>query len=360
LNFAIIQGYAMLGNQHNNHNILSSAKRNTSLVFAVIAISGIMSITFMSFKQARNNIRLVRAIENGDLISATGALDHGADPNLEYRDSTEPGNVLQRFEQWLTGRTLQQHSHKRAPRSALCIAMGSKRGIDRQQLDIIRLLLQRGADINSRNNDGETPLMYANLALMPPNDVTSKQAQYELTMLQILLLAGADVNAKDKGGVTALMFAASKGCTDIMDILLRHGAKINDSCFYGGSALSLAAREEHLDAVRFLLNHGADVNVADGTGKTALMVAPSPSNLKIINLLLERGALVDLQNKKGQTVLMEVAEGGDFDAVKLLLKHHANTTLRNAQGKTAADLAVQDEQFDVAHLLKHLAPLIKR
>jgi hypothetical protein len=80
--------------------------------------------------------------------------------------------------------------------------------------EIVQLFLEKGADVNAKDNDGWTALMIA-----------AEKGHSEI--VQLLLEKGADVNAKDNDGVTALMFAAANGHTEIVQLLLEKGADVN-------------------------------------------------------------------------------------------------------------------------------------
>ena len=80
------------------------------------------------------------------------------------------------------------------------------------ELDVVKVLVDNGADVNARDNVGTMPLMWA--AFMG-----------ELEVIKFLMDKGADVNAKDKDGRTPLIFAKSEGHPDVVKFLKQHGAK---------------------------------------------------------------------------------------------------------------------------------------
>ena len=78
----------------------------------------------------------------------------------------------------------------------------------------------------------------------------------DINRIKKLLDKGADVNAKDKDGETALMAAALRGHTEIVQFLLNKGADVNAKRNDGTTALMAAAREGHTETVRILKQAG--------------------------------------------------------------------------------------------------------
>ncbi len=82
----------------------------------------------------------------------------------------------------------------------------------RRHLETMKLLLDKGADINSQNDFGWTALMEASL-------------WGRLAVVNVLVNRNADVNVKDNWGVTALTLASSNGHTAVIKLLKDHGAR---------------------------------------------------------------------------------------------------------------------------------------
>jgi ankyrin repeat protein len=205
----------------------------------------------------------------------------------------------------------------------------------------IRLLLEHGADPNIRSIEGRTPLY---LASTEPAGVD---------IVKMLLDKGADPNGKDLTGRTPLMAAASAGNTEAMRLLIAKGAKVNASMGSGSTAIINAAASRNLSAVQFLIEQGADVNSRTKRGGTALDIAASWGSVEIAKLLLAKGARVDTQDDRGYTPLMYAAysEAMPVEVVRLLLAKGAD---RNAtgEGETAISLASKRGDTEIVRLLK--------
>jgi ankyrin repeat protein len=246
-------------------------------------------------------------------------------------------------------------------------------------------LLDRGASANTRNDAGETPLMYAALYSdaagikllldrgADPNAASAKGVTAlmwsvdDIRKVRLLVTAGADVNAKSGGGRTPLMIAASRyGSAEVVKFLLSKGAEVNavDKTFGpplvpigagASTALFEAAKIDEPATVRWLLEQGAEVNSKDRAETTPLAAAVLFGNIQNVKLLLAKGADVNIATKAGYTPLMYGAIRGNVEVMRMLLARNADANARDQAGNTALMWAAYSEYGDpkpVALLLK--------
>eukprot|EP01063_Lacrimia_lanifica_P041004 TRINITY_DN9466_c0_g2_i1.p1 TRINITY_DN9466_c0_g2~~TRINITY_DN9466_c0_g2_i1.p1 ORF type:complete len:512 (+),score=50.81 TRINITY_DN9466_c0_g2_i1:208-1743(+) len=211
------------------------------------------------------------------------------------------------------------------------------------------LLVQHGADVDSRGGGGLTPLMRA----------ASEGDEYAV-LAGCLLDLGADPNARAEGcGKTPLMWAVGRsGSVAVTDLLLTHGADVRARAADGTTALMthVAAFRQWWrdDVLQLLLAAGADVNARDDAGQTALLhlvrsVAFDSSGYKanaristrsnrIIEALVAAGAELNIPDAGGYTPLMVAVEGVP-GLVPGLLAQGADLAATTPSGVSAADLA---------------------
>jgi ankyrin repeat protein len=282
---------------------------------------------------------------------------------------------------------------------------------DGQEVDLVRHLVQKGANINGLKRHGLTPFLAAcqsgNVEIMtilldagadlhesrssgwagPCNALRLAICSRRTEAVRLLLARGlktygnlsrntplhtaayhvsapilllliehgvGDISALDDYGFTALQRTAQDGgnaqdITASLTVLLDHGAAIDQLSRGGSSALHYA--------VMFLLGRGANVALVDRNGQTALHKARSA---EMVTALLAKGALVDAVDKQGMTPLHRSAGLGDEAAVpaaRALLQAGAGVNATDKKGdvplhlwaKSFSNTAVEFAQLLIDH-----------
>jgi ankyrin repeat protein len=180
-------------------------------------------------------------------------------------------------------------------------------------LDVVRAgdlaqvrLLAGKTDLEARDPQGRTALLLATHA----NDVE---------IARVLIEAGADVNAKDGLKDTPFLYAGAEGRDEILKLILATGkARLDDANRYGGIALIPAAHHGHPTTVAILLEAGLDVDHVNNLGWTALLEAVilgdgGPIYQEIVGQLVDAGAQ-QIPDGEGVTP-QEHAKRRGFDAI---------------------------------------------
>ena len=240
-------------------------------------------------------------------------------------------------------------------------------------VDLVRFLLEKGAEVDARNGRGLTPLAFTalkgrtpaaglliergadvnvrNALNMTPLIIAAEQGSMEL--VGKLIAAGADVGIESRIG-TALHRAAFKGQTEVIQVLLKAGAKteVMSRKYF---PLHLAAMAGHLGAVSALVKGGADMNSRDGDGRTPLhrvLSASNPHVSEIALFLIDGGAEADTTGEEGETPLMTAVRQGYTEVVRSLLEKGARTEVRDRNfHQTLLHLAAIRGYGDIAEIL---------
>src|SRR5262249_13760791 len=149
-----------------------------------------------------------------------------------------------------------------------------------------------------------------------------------LETLRLLIDRGANVNAKNDFDATALLWAARD--PEKARLLVEHGADVNARSKQGRTPLMLASlRHGGSQTVALLLAKGSEVNVKDGKGDTALGLAASIGEVESMRMLLARGADPDVRNARGESPLIYATKCKSGGAVKLLLQKRVEVNAAN-------------------------------
>lgn len=140
-----------------------------------------------------------------------------------------------------------------------------------------------------KNTENKNNCAVCRSSILNENMLIKAIEKGQTQIVRILLERGHDVNIKDVGGITALMKASFEGHTEIVSLLLEKGADVNAFDHMGISSLMGASYRGHTEIVSLLLEKGADVNAEDITKRTALMFV-GKKNMEVASLLVKKGA----------------------------------------------------------------------
>jgi hypothetical protein len=144
---------------------------------------------------------------------------------------------------------------------------------------VVRLLLERGAEVNMESTHYDSPLQVAS-------------AGGHEAVVRLLLERGAEVNMESTYYGSPLQVASAGGHEAVVRLLLERGAEANMKSTHYGSPLQVASASGHEAVVRLLLEKGANLGAEDGKGASALDFAFAGDHQRVIRLLIDKGALV--------------------------------------------------------------------
>lgn len=163
--------------------------------------------------------------------------------------------------------------------------------LDFQRNANVKTLLDNGCDADLRCNAGFTPLMRICSAC---NSDTDKDGQLEL--IKILLRGGAEVNAASENGNTALSYACRKNNWGAVRVLLDAESDVNVRDKQGDTPLHEAAMANQPEIARLLLDAGANGNVNNAQGETALLLSAKQGYVKVVTEFFGDGSAISEEN----------------------------------------------------------------
>lgn len=184
--------------------------------------------------------------------------------------------------------------------------------------EVIELLVSHGAEVNVQEKSyGSTPLHQA--AKGGNKEVANPQ------IVQLLLAKGAKLEVKDNDGNTPLGWASAYGHEEVVELLLAHGADLKTKNNYGCGPLHNAALNGYQKVAEILLKHGAEVNARDNKGQNPLHYAAGlapQAHKEMVEFLIAQGVEVNAKNNEGLTPLKLAIQREDRPEVVVLLRQH--------------------------------------
>ena len=181
-----------------------------------------------------------------------------------------------------------------------------------KHLEACRVLVEAGANVNARGDDGDTALhQSARLG--------------DCSLIAYLVSVGADLETP--GGTSPLHAAAMRGHGQACELLLRLGARPNATCGDGNTALHLAALYGRTGAVDAILRGGGDATLKNNNGFLAIHYAVGAAPVDTCEMLLHAGSPVNAPDANGDAPVVIAALKGRADVMRTLLRHGATPSV---------------------------------
>lgn len=129
-----------------------------------------------------------------------------------------------------------------------------------QDFQAVKVLVEKGANIDKKQGDGITPLMFA-------------VEKGNLEIAEYLINKGADVNSRAKNKNTPLIIATFHGQDECVELLIKNGANVNLKQCDGFTALHFASEKDFIDVAKILIKGGADRNIKNLRNQTCVDMA---------------------------------------------------------------------------------------
>lgn len=216
----------------------------------------------------------------------------------------------------------------------------------RGDLELCKLLL---------DYDGDLFIGASWKAYSTPLHIASEKGHVEI--VRLFILEGVDVNLQNAAGDTPLHFAAKLKQIEVVKELLRHDANVNLNNNIGEIPLNgmgiegKSPEDAYEKTVEVLIKSGADIYNRNKYGHTPLIDACSANATKVVKMLIEYGSNVNDASDSGFTCLMASAFNGNVELVTLLLDRGANPNLTNKDGNKASFYARENGYMGINDIL---------
>jgi ankyrin repeat protein len=238
-------------------------------------------------------------------------------------------------------------------------------------IDLIKSLIDRGVDLNIRNNLGNTALLIAinlnnseiakmlldaganpNVGRMAPLSIAIRDDHKEI--VRMLIDAGANLNMKGTG-YAPLLRAVRDNRPEIVQMLLnakpvdKFDLNVND--ISGNTLLMIAVTNNNINTVTMLLDAGADPNIKNHLDSSPLMLAMINEHYDMAISLLAHGADPNIKNLASEPLLFKAVRNNNIDLVKAFIAAHVDIDATNIHGYTALVVAVHRNYSGIVKLL---------
>ena len=191
-----------------------------------------------------------------------------------------------------------------------------------KQIELVQLLLEKGADVHARDAEGSTAFHY----------LDPKEEAKNPTLVHLLIAAGGDIDKKNHRGYTPLYTMLDRyERAGAVAALLRHGASREFGYSFYGPILVLASRRNEPEVIREIARHGVDLNEAGRNGYTALHMAASEGNGEVAAALIELGADTQARDEKMNTPA-DLAEEKKHIGLANFLRQHMGMVTQTENG----------------------------
>ncbi|XP_046571006.1 ankyrin repeat domain-containing protein 17-like [Haliotis rubra] len=172
-------------------------------------------------------------------------------------------------------------------------------------MDVFNFLVEKGADLSKVGIEKKNIL---HVACAGENvEIIKNLLKHDIV----------DIDSRDKDGLTPVMYTAKDGCKDVFDVLVKWGADLSLLDDDNDNILHLACGGNSIEIVKYLLKHNiVDINSRDRKEYTPAMIAACEGHEAVFFLLVDHEADLTIMNDVGDNILDIACKGGNVHIVK--------------------------------------------
>ena len=219
-------------------------------------------------------------------------------------------------------------------------------------LEKVKELIAQGADVNTRDSRGNTPLLQAIM-------------MGRLSFVEALISAGADIKAKNRRGMTPLDLAKRRSNTKIVEILTKASEEqttvekkpstdespADSKEPKPAGTLHEAARDGDIEQVKRLIAQGTNINVLDNRNCTPIYYAALRGHKDIVEIFLANGADVNERDRFGYTLLYPAVWSNDTDTMRFMIEKGIDVNLAAEEDYPPLYYAVMNNDLESVEVL---------
>jgi ankyrin repeat protein len=227
-------------------------------------------------------------------------------------------------------------------------------------------LISQAANVNGRDEDGDTPLKCAirydqvgtaRLLLQAGAQSNKLPALFKaasvgsLKIARMLIDSGESVHSTSKTGKPYFVDVVAKGNMDGIQFLLENGAPVNAKNERREEVIVQVVKTDNIEVTRLLLNHGANANAKDAIGEEIIVYAVKKGTVELARLLLDHGADTNAESVIKHSILYTAVQSGNADMVGLLLDKGASVRLLNILSTSILEATIGMKRLQIVKKL---------
>ncbi|MGG0286077.1 ankyrin repeat domain-containing protein [Peribacillus butanolivorans] len=207
------------------------------------------------------------------------------------------------------------------------------------RIDIVKLLIENGADPCCQDSLGNTPLLMA---------VSSQHTKF---IEGLVNLSTQHLNISNHQGLTPLLQAISNKNNYIIELLLKNGANINQTYIDGKTPIQLAIAYKDKQIIQSLLKYKPDINAGNYDGYSTLILAVINFDVDVVNTILKLNPILDYESNEGLTALHYAIINNKQNVVFELLKKKFDLNKKDLLGNSYLYYAIIRNNYRLTRIL---------